>query len=286
MKKIELYPKEIVEIKQLAKNTRKSFGINDEVPIANDMKMLLDKQGIILCEYPFGDDSKIDAEIVRFESDDKPLIFIGLNSSLYYDEQIFAMAHEIYHFETKTGMAYSQNDDHEDERLERKADRFAAELLLPEEVIRNAVIMEFDQNIISDSNILRVLRFIALLQNTWWLPYKSIVLRLQEEGLIDDELFGKLYNEYDSRDAENDYYKILNAIDKDTAELLNAKTKKTSVSNKVIDAIIKNYDDEYITEDEFVELMNIFNIEPSDYGYEVGTFDFEDFDTEGDVNEN
>ncbi|MBQ9304089.1 ImmA/IrrE family metallo-endopeptidase, partial [Butyrivibrio sp.] len=184
MNNIILTPREIIEIKQLAKDMRAAFGVNDEVPIANDIKMFLDKQGILLCEYPFQENSKIDAEIVRFETDNKPLIFIGLNSSLYYDEQIFALAHEIYHFKTETGKAYNIDKNTEDDRIEKRADRFAAELLLPEGVLRSYVILEFGQDGIESNNILGILRFIAGIQLTWWLPYKSIVLRLREEGLI------------------------------------------------------------------------------------------------------
>lgn len=277
---VELTIKEISEIKQLAKDTRKSFGVNDEVPIANDMKMLLDRQGIYLCEYPFENNSKIDAEIVRFETVDKPLIFIGLNSSLYYDEQIFALAHEIFHFKTKSGKAYSLEKDDEYARTEKKADRFAAELLLPETVLRTYVINEFSNESISDDNVLRILRFIANLQVVWWLPYKSIVLRLREEKLIDEELFNKLYEDFDVRDENSEYYTILKAIDKNAAIRLNNPTGNLTVSNEVIRTILKNYDDEYISEDEFVELLGVFKLEPSDYGYQIGDFDA-DCDIEG-----
>ena len=279
MNNIVLNIKDIVEIKELASETRQAFGMSEGIPIANDMRMLLNKQGIILCEYPFADDSRIDAEIVRFEMDDKPLIFIGLNSSLYYDEQIFALAHEIYHFKTRTGKAFSDKDI-DDIKLEKKADRFAAELLLPEGVLKKSVVMEFGGESISDTNILRVLRFIASLQSCWWLPYRSIVLRLLEEKLIDQLLFDRLYK-YDPRNEEDDYYKILNAVDSNIAKMLNSKTEKISVSNKVIDAIIRNYEDGYISEDDFVSILEVFKISPSDYGYDMESFDFdEDYNTE------
>ena len=279
MNNIALNIKDIVEIKELASETRQAFGMSEGIPIANDMRMLLSKQGIILCEYPFAADSRIDAEIVRFETDDKPLIFIGLNSSLYYDEQIFALAHEIYHFKTKTGKAFSDKYS-DDMKLEKKADRFAAELLLPEGVLKKSVVMEFGGESISDTNILRVLRFIASLQSCWWLPYRSIVLRLQEEKLIDQLLFDRLYR-YDPRNEDDDYYKILNAVDSNIAKMLNSKTEKISVSNKVIDAIIRNYEDGYISEDDFVSILEVFKISPSDYGYDMESFDFdEDYNTE------
>ena len=50
---IVLDEKKIYEVKDLASETRRFFGVCPNVPIANDIKLLLEKQGIILCEYPF-----------------------------------------------------------------------------------------------------------------------------------------------------------------------------------------------------------------------------------------
>lgn len=287
MNNIELSPKEVVEVKCLARDTRADFGVNGEVPIANDINMILDKQEIILCEYPFGTNSKIDAEIVRFETEEIPLIFIGLNSSLFYDEQIFALAHEIYHFKTKTGKAFNADDKAEDIRVERRADRFAAELLLPESVLKNIVVMEFGKEQIDGANILRVLRFVATIHSKWWLPYKSILLRFKEEKLISEAFCDQLMNDYDPRDSEGEYYKLLKAINKNVAELLNSRTKRITVSEKVIDTILKNYEDDVISEDEFINLMNIFHKNPSDYGYDMGSFDFDaDYNFEGELDDN
>ena len=90
--------KQTEEIKLLASEIRRSFGIVNDIPIANDIFMLLDKKGIILCQYPFkaSEGSHTDATITWFEMENEPLTFIGLNTAIYYDEQIFAVAHELY----------------------------------------------------------------------------------------------------------------------------------------------------------------------------------------------
>ena len=52
---IILDEKQIYEVKSLASDTRRLFGVYPNVPIANDIKLLLENQGIMLCEYPFPD---------------------------------------------------------------------------------------------------------------------------------------------------------------------------------------------------------------------------------------
>ena len=50
---IILSDSQITDIKQLARDTRKLFGVQQDVPVGNDMKMILEKKDILLCEYPF-----------------------------------------------------------------------------------------------------------------------------------------------------------------------------------------------------------------------------------------
>ena len=97
---IILEEKQIYEIKSLASDTRKFFGVYPNVPIANDIKLLLENQGIMLCEYPFPDTNGTHTygNITWFKTENETLTFIGLNTSSFYDEQIFAIAHEIGHY--------------------------------------------------------------------------------------------------------------------------------------------------------------------------------------------
>ena len=53
---------------------------------------------------------------------------------LIFSKQIFAIAHELYHFFTKTGSHLSRQDGQESDLVEAKANWFAAEFLLPEKV--------------------------------------------------------------------------------------------------------------------------------------------------------
>lgn len=266
----ELKREEIEELKQLAIQTRKDFGVYLNVPLGSDIRMILEKEDILLCEYPFddADETNTYGNITWFKSGSESFTFIGLNTSSYYDEQIFALAHEIYHYKTKTGIAYSPDIDTEDEITEKKADRFAAELLLPADELKRIVYETFGIYEISDATELKILRLIARLQCEWWLPYKSLIKRLREENIIDKKVFETLYG-IECRDENSKYVRILKSTDNEIADLLNKKTRSVGVSNRVIETIINNYEDGLIDDDEFTKLLALFDKKPDDYGFEI-----------------
>ncbi len=268
---IALTEEQIVEIKRLADNTRKEFGIFGDVPIAKDIFILLEKKGIILCQYPFQTEkeSHMDANITWFDTKYGSITFIGLNTSLYFDEQIFALAHELYHFITKTGKAYEADEEVEDKLTEKKADRFAAELLLPSDALRSRVVSRFKSSDLSLITKLRLLRFIAYLQDEWWLPYRSIVLRIWEEGYIKEDMFDYLFH-IDARDPDSKYGKILFNMSHDCYRILNEKTRYIDISSHILELFIQNYEDGNITDDDFVELLGLFGKSPADFGFELG----------------
>jgi Zn-dependent peptidase ImmA (M78 family) len=268
-KEIELTVPQIESVRQKAGEVRKMFGLYGDVPIANDIFMLLEKKNIILCEYPFeaSEGSHTDATLTRFEEKDTSIVFIGLNTSLPYDEQIFALAHELYHFITKTGKAYT-DEDIEAPLTEKLADRFAAELLLPMAALRSQVVSEFKTEKIESSLYLRTLRFVARLQCEWWLPYHAIITRLYEEGHIEAAFFEQLY-EIDDRKPESPYCRIFSAIDPEKYTLLNSCTHRKGVSNAALETILLNYEEGEVTDDEFVEVLDLLGKSPHDFGYDL-----------------
>lgn len=268
---------QIDEIKKAADKERRKFGII-EAPIAGDLFMLIEQEGIAICQYPFPTSKKshMDANITRFETGSDQMIFIGLNTAIYYDEQLFALAHELYHYITKTGKAYETDMDEEDQRTEKMADRFAAELLLPSEVLNHMVMAQFKTSCLKKVTNLRLLRFIARLQSEWWLPYRALVLRLNEEKYITNEQVDTLFK-IDDRDKESIYGKIFYSIAPDSYTKLNAITRRTDVSNWVLETFIMNFEDGSLTEDEFVRLLDLFGRQPDDFGFDL-TVDDSDLD--------
>jgi len=267
---VVLDEKQIYDVKRLASDTRRFFGVHPNVPIGSDIRLLLEKKDILLCEYPYSDaeGTHTYGNITWFKTDSDTITFIGLNTSSHYDEQIFAIAHEIYHYTTKTGKAYTPDIDYEDKLTEKQADRFAAELLLPAEALKAAVTDTFNASDMIKISDNKAWRFIARMQCDWWLPYRAIVNRLFEESIISKEQYEKLY-EIDCRTEQGIYRRILKNTDSEISDLLNKKTKTVGVSSRVIETIISNYEDGLIDDDEFMDTLDLFGKKPEDFGFEM-----------------
>jgi Zn-dependent peptidase ImmA (M78 family) len=271
MNPITLNEVQVDEIRKLAGDERRFLGFVGETPIANDIFTILDRLDIMLLEYPIepeGDRPAFSAAIMYSEEDDKKLTFIGLNTADYYDKQIFAIAHELYHYYTKSGSHLSRPEDEESSLIEVKANRFAAEFLLPETVLESIVLDAFKTSSLEKIQHKTLLRFIARLHCTWWLPYRSLVRRLHEIGAISSEQYAELYS-VDERDLQGEYGKIGQATNKEEFLKLNQPTKNIGTSPNEIEIIIRNFEDNLIDEDKFAETLSLFNKTPDEFGYEI-----------------
>ena len=271
MNPITLNEVQVDEIRKLAGDERRFLGFVGETPIANDIFTILDRLDIMLLEYPIeseGDRPAFSAAIMYSEEGDKKLTFIGLNTADFYDKQIFAIAHELYHYYTKSGSHLSRPEDEEGSLIEIKANRFAAEFLLPETVLESIVLDEFKTSTLEKVQHKTLLRFIARLHCTWWLPYRSLVKRMHEIGAISAEQYAELYS-VDERDLQGEYGKIGQAINKEVFLKLNQPTKNIGTSPNEIEIIIRNFEDNLIDEDKFAETLSLFNRTPDEFGYEI-----------------
>ncbi len=271
MNPIMLNEVQVDEIRKLAGDERRFLGFVGETPIANDIFTILDRLDIMLLEYPIeseGDRPAFSAAIMYSEEGDKKLTFIGLNTADFYDKQIFAIAHELYHYYTKSGSHLSRPEDEESSLIEVKANRFAAEFLLPETVLESIVLDEFKTSTLEKVQHKTLLRFIARLHCTWWLPYRSLVKRLHEIGAISAEQYAELYS-VDERDLQGEYGKIGQATNKEVFLKLNQPTKNIGTSPNEIEIIIRNFEDNLIDEDKFAETLSLFNRTPDEFGYEI-----------------
>lgn len=271
---------QIEEIRKLASVQRQSLSIIGEIPIANDIFTVLEQLNIILLEYPIkseGGRPAFSAAIMYSEEDGKELTFIGLNTADFFDKQVFALAHELYHYYTKTGSHLSRLSDAENTLIEAKANRFAAEFLFPEVALKSVVIDEFKTSKLEKVPDKTMLRFIARLQCTWWLPYHSIVKRLYEIKAITEDQYTKLYS-IDERNLEGEYGRIGLAFNNEVFKKLNSKTDSIGTSAKDIEIIIRNFEDGLIDEDKFADTLSLFDKSPDDFGYKISVSDEEEFD--------
>ena len=98
---VVLNEKQIQDIRMLARAKRQELGFVGETPIANDIFTILERLNIRLLEYPIiseGDRPAFSAAVMYSKEGNQELVFIGLNTADYFDKQIFAIAHELYHF--------------------------------------------------------------------------------------------------------------------------------------------------------------------------------------------
>ncbi len=268
---IALNQLQIKDICKLAKNKRFELGFTGETPIANDILTILDNLNIMLLEYPIkseGDRPAFSAALIYSEECGQELAFIGLNTADYYDKQVFALAHELYHYYTKTGSHLSRLEDEESNLIEAQANRFAAEFLLPENVLENIVFDEFKTACLERVQSKTLIRFIARLHCTWWLPYRSLVKRLKEINAITEAQYEELYA-VNEREMDGEYYRIGKAINNEVFLKLNTATNTVGTSPKHIETIIRNFEDNIIDEDKFADTLIQFNKSPEEFGYEI-----------------
>ena len=263
---------QIEDIRKLASNVRLSLGLGDDIPIANDMFSILDRKDITLVEYPISVNGKpgFYASLTCFNTNGNKLFFLGLNTANPLDAQIFGIAHELYHYETNT----IDLPDNSSEEI--KADRFAAELLLPLSSLRAWILKEFKVSSLQSVSKARIMRFIARLQCEWWLPYRSLVRRLYEEDYISSSQYDQLYSN-DERSCTGEYGRICCAIDKDVFERLNSPTNRTGTSPRALETVIGNYEDGLIDVDNFIRGMRLLGKAPEDFSLDI-EIDPEDID--------
>lgn len=273
---------QIESVRKLARDERLKLGFVGETPIGNDIFTILDNLNIMLLEYPIkseGGKPAFSAALMYSEEGGQELVFIGLNTADYFDMQIFALAHELYHYYTKTSSHLSRLEDEEKSIIEAQANRFAAEFLLPESVLESIVLNEFKTSSLEKIQIKTLLRFIARLHCTWWLPYRSLVKRLKEINAISNQQYEELYA-INERDMDEEYGRIGKATNSDTFLKLNTATNTIGTSAKDIEIIIRNFEDNIIDEDKFADTLLLFDKKPDDYGYGVNISeeDIDEFD--------
>ena len=137
--------------------------------------------------YPLEDD-----EVWGFSERIKGQSFVCINTSIPYDKQIFASAHELYHlwYDNEEELILSSaleetQQDTTDER-ELKANRFAAEFLVSEVLLKQ----EMETYSIAKSKI--DIKKVLQMSNLFLIPYKTMVRRFYEIKIIGKRDFESL----------------------------------------------------------------------------------------------
>lgn len=271
MENKKLDDNDIYLLSEMAKAKRRDLDIGLSSSGDNIFKVIRElgiKLIYVPIEYEKEEESFFSAVFVRVSEARKKYKFIGLNTNEYYDNQIFALAHELYHYYEETEIHLCRIENSENIIREIKANRFAAEFLLPTERLEKEIKSEnLGKLSLLDWHKRTLLRFVARIHCEYKLPFKAIIKRLLEIDAISRSQYGDIYDEA-TREKDSDYYKIGMGINKEVFELLNCKTMKSGVDGSELESIVRNYEEEIISTKELIEALNLFDKNISDFGIE------------------
>lgn len=197
----DLTKDDIVEIRKLSKEKRSNYG---NAPIGRKIFNLITEQepNIIfkLAEY---ENKDIDA-FLYIPFPEAGRAYIVLNSSRPLISQIFAAAHEYYHYLKDFQKIQKESQicflEHLETVSEQKASRFAAELLLPVDALREDIERSMLTFNVSDAKKLSHVEWSAIciiLVKKYELPLKAVMFRIAEEGFIEKKSYKKIIDDYD-----------------------------------------------------------------------------------------
>lgn len=146
--------------------------------------------------YPLEDD-----DVWGFSEKIKGISFVCINTSIAYDKQVFAATHELYHlwFNNNAELILSKDLEEKENSQdkisinERKANRFAAEFLVAEELLLQEIkTYSIDKYKIEVKDVIK-------LSNLFVVPYKMMVKRLLEIKVIKNDAYLKLISLTDTQ---------------------------------------------------------------------------------------
>lgn len=203
--------------------------------------------------YPLGEDApwgftRVE-KIIKNKKDGKP--FVGINTSISKDKQVFAAAHELYHIWFGSDVLEVVNSDLLGdcvENKELKANRFAAEFLIP----KTLLFQEIDSYEITSFNEKSILKLAEL----FVVPFKTMVRRLREVALISEEEQTKYWAYTDADIAK---YRKIYSLEEPKADHIIAIDNLTELA-------VKAYDLHQITFEKLQHLLKFCDLKPEEIG--------------------
>ncbi|HEX3046957.1 MAG TPA: ImmA/IrrE family metallo-endopeptidase [Bacillota bacterium] len=224
--------------------------------IREEIFTILEKNCTVIY-YPIADN-----EICAFIVKHGVKYFTIINTAIPLEKQIFAAAHELYHlWYTKDSWEILRNvilDGQLNDQIaidEVKANRFAAELLVPTQLILSELgLRNIKRNVVE-------LKDVVELMDVFLMPYKTIVRRLLEVEYINEEKCRQLLVISDRNENEGVilWQKRLGLCQRN-----NEKTNRKKFGN-LIDISLKLFEKKQITYDKLAHLLKLAEQLPEDY---------------------
>lgn len=220
------WEKIVEQIPIVIEKVRKDYILNNMI-IKDDIFGILEKHCTVVY-YPIENEINCGFHTQRFVKD-KLEDFVYINTAKTVAEQVFAAAHELGHVWGVTDQVWKMAGEQgilENETEERIINRFAAELLMPEEEFRRTFLRHMEK-LSLDSNKLRLvdlIRVMVLQMNDYMVPYESVRRRVIETKIITQELGTVLL------ENEETILPLVNAFSKDQNTMLDRVTAKKTIS--------------------------------------------------------
>jgi Zn-dependent peptidase ImmA (M78 family) len=220
-------------------------------------RILKNIDNLHLIKFPIKDN-----DLTAFKIE-KEKIFIYINSSLPLEKQIFGGAHELYHVlhkddNSKEDLLTDYEESFNNVNLkEMEANSFAACFLVPKEQLIeeiNKLKIEKDRSIM---NIIRLMDIFAV-------PYKAMILRLFECGIIKENIATEFLAKID-RDPKKDVLLLINQTR--NAVRWQKNTEDEEEFSNLIELALRNYKEGIITREQINEDFKRLGINVNIYNF-------------------
>jgi Zn-dependent peptidase ImmA (M78 family) len=229
-----------LEVKSRAIQIRNRLGLG-LAPIS-DIFSLVEEHNIVLFKRPIENDN-----ISAIYMKDKENCLILINSNKTMGHQIFSAAHELSHFyfdKNILGSICSVENNSTNSEMEKNADLFAAEFLMPEEGV--ALAAEKRKNKKGKLDIIDIVS----LQQYFKVSWIAILWKLKSLGYIDDV---ELYREIGITN-------LTKKLEYDVS--LVTKTKDVYCSRKYLELVLKCYNNDEISSKRAMEYLADIGFNP------------------------
>ena len=250
--------REIGDIQDKANQNLGQYRKTNQI-LREDIFNILEKNSKVLY-YPYNDD-----EVCAFIVRRKGKFFTVINTQIPLEKQIFAAAHELYHLwyskVDKWDLLHNmivENQIESNESIskeEAKANRFAAEFLVPKTLLIN----EIDARRLKKDKL--EVKDIIGLMDVFLMPYKTIVRRLFEIDLISEEQCNQFLTIPDRKENEGImlWQKRLELCTRN-----NEKTMRKKLST-LVNMSLEAYKQEAITFEKLTYLLTLASQKPEQY---------------------
>lgn len=244
---------ELDEIKTYAKEKLGLCRKGNEV-IGTQIFLILSLYARVI-RYPLGKNAPWGFTRISGSKDDAALEkpFVAINSSIPVECQVFAAAHELYHiwYEKTPDILPTDllNENHR-EINEKKANRFAAEFLVDEVVLKQEIELYKIRNF--------TIKTVLQLAEIFMVPYRTMVKRLAEIDVISDFNM-RMFLEETEESIER--YKKMYSISVQ-------KSDECIVMDNLVELSVKAFESKYITYEKLEYLLGLSKLKPEDLGIE------------------